>query len=109
MTVHREVEGGSEVLTCSLPAVFSTQKGLNTPRYASLKGIMAAKKKSLKVLAAGDIDLDVATVGAKASKVKVRKIAEPEAKKGGLRMITGDVATQVAEAARILRQDLKVI
>lgn len=109
VTVHREVEGGAEVLTCSLPAVFSTQKGLNTPRYASLKGIMAAKKKTLKTLAAGDLGIDAATVGAKASKVKVRKIAEPEAKKSGLRMISGDVPAQVAEAARILREELKVI
>lgn len=108
-TVHREIEGGTEVLTCTLPAVFSAQKGLNIPRYASLKGIMAAKKKTLRTLAAGDLGLDPATVGAKASKVKVRKIAEPEAKKGGLRMIPGDVTAQVVEAARILREELKVI
>ena len=109
VTVHREVEGGSEVLTCQLPAVFSAQKGLNTPRYASLKGIMAAKKKTLKTLAAGDIAIDPATVGAKASKMKLRKISEPEAKKGGLRMLSGDLAQQVTEAARILREELKVI
>ena len=45
---RREVEGGHQVLEFDLPAVVSTQKGLNEPRYPSLKGIMAAKKKPLE-------------------------------------------------------------
>ncbi len=51
-TVEREVEGGVETATCSLPAVFTCDKGLNTPRLPSLKGIMAAKKKPLEVVPA---------------------------------------------------------
>jgi electron transfer flavoprotein beta subunit len=47
--VEREVEGGVEQAACALPAVFTCDKGLNTPRLPSLKGIMAAKKKPLEV------------------------------------------------------------
>jgi electron transfer flavoprotein beta subunit len=49
-TVEREIEGGTESATCALPAVFTCDKGLNTPRLPSLKGIMAAKKKPLDVI-----------------------------------------------------------
>ena len=47
-SVEREIEGGRELLDVPLPAVFTTDKGLNEPRYASLKGIMAAKKKLIE-------------------------------------------------------------
>ncbi|MGH7752415.1 MAG: electron transfer flavoprotein subunit beta/FixA family protein, partial [Gemmatimonadales bacterium] len=47
-TAEREIEGGMEVVEFSLPAVLSTDKGLNEPRYPALKGIMAAKKKPLE-------------------------------------------------------------
>jgi len=47
-TVEREIEGGREVVEVALPAVLTTDKGLNEPRYASLKGIMAAKKKPIE-------------------------------------------------------------
>ncbi|HEY3933231.1 MAG TPA: electron transfer flavoprotein subunit beta/FixA family protein [Gemmatimonadales bacterium] len=50
-SVEREVEGGVESATCALPAVFTCDKGLNNPRLPSLKGIMAAKKKPLDVIA----------------------------------------------------------
>jgi electron transfer flavoprotein beta subunit len=45
---ERDIEGGREIVTCTLPAVISTNKGLNEPRYANLKGIMQAKKKPLE-------------------------------------------------------------
>ena len=58
---EREIEGGIEVVTCALPAVLSTDKGLNNPRLPALKGIMAAKKKPLETrpvsLGAGALDL----------------------------------------------------
>jgi electron transfer flavoprotein beta subunit len=47
LTAERDIEGAKEVVECTLPAVITTQKGLNEPRYANLKGIMAAKKKPL--------------------------------------------------------------
>lgn len=46
ITAEREIEGGREIIETSLPAVITAQKGLNEPRYASLKGIMAAKRKN---------------------------------------------------------------
>lgn len=55
-TVQRDVEGGREVVRGSLPAVISAQKGLNEPRYASLKGIMAAKKKPLEEVEAEKVE-----------------------------------------------------
>ena len=60
-TARREVEGGHEVVELGLPAAVAVQKGINDPRYPSLKGIMAAKKKPLEekdvTLAAGDLEL----------------------------------------------------
>ena len=47
-TAERDIEGAREVVTCKTPAVISCNKGLNEPRYANLKGIMAAKKKPLE-------------------------------------------------------------
>ena len=47
ITAEREIEGGKEVVESELPAVITAQKGLNEPRYASLKGIMSAKKKTI--------------------------------------------------------------
>ena len=52
---HREIEGATEKVECSLPAVFAAEKGLNEPRYPSLKGIMAAKKKPLEVMNAATL------------------------------------------------------
>ena len=49
-TAHREIEGASEILTLPLPAVLSAQKGLNEPRYETLKGIMMAKRKEIPVI-----------------------------------------------------------
>jgi electron transfer flavoprotein beta subunit len=51
-TAERDIEGAREVVTCKTPAVVSCNKGLNEPRYANLKGIMAAKKKPLEEAAA---------------------------------------------------------
>ena len=61
--VEREVDGGRETWETPLPAVVSAQKGLNEPRYASLKGIMAAKKKPVQTLDAAALGLDAAAVG----------------------------------------------
>src|SRR5512134_3970714 len=63
-TVEREIEGARETWTTSLPAVISAQKGLNEPRYASLKGIMAAKKKPIQVLDLAGLGLGPAAVAA---------------------------------------------
>ncbi|HUP64271.1 MAG TPA: electron transfer flavoprotein subunit beta/FixA family protein [Thermoanaerobaculia bacterium] len=58
LTAHREVEGAEEVIEASLPALITAQKGLNEPRYASLKGIMAAKKIAIDTKTPADLGLN---------------------------------------------------
>src|SRR5436309_4325049 len=58
LTAHRELEGAEDVVEATLPAVVTAQKGLNEPRYASLKGIMAAKKIAIDTKSVADLGLD---------------------------------------------------
>src|SRR5947207_12719176 len=92
-TVEREVEGAHETWETTLPAVLSAQKGLNEPRYASLKGIMAAKKKTVQTLDAAALGLSAETL---APKVKLVKLELPPPRPA-IRMIEGDSDTQVKE------------
>jgi len=96
-TVEREVEGGREVIAVPLPAVFSSDKGLNEPRYASLKGIMAAKKKPIeeKAVTLGEPGLEVVSM------------ALPAARAAG--RVVGQGVEAVGELVRILREEAKVI
>jgi electron transfer flavoprotein beta subunit len=104
-TVEREIEGGRETWQTPLPAVVSAQKGLNEPRYASLKGIMAAKKKPIQTLDLAALGLDAAAV---APKVKVVSLELPPARPA-VRMIEGDASTQAKELIRLLHEEAKVI
>ena len=103
--VEREVEGGREVWETTLPAVISAQKGLNEPRYASLKGIMAAKKKTIAVKDAAALGLSAADL---APKTRVASM-EPPPPRPAIRMIEGDHDTQVKELLRLLHEEAKVI
>jgi electron transfer flavoprotein beta subunit len=94
---EREIEGGVEVATCTLPAVLTCEKGLNTPRLPSLKGIMAAKKKPLEVK-------DV-TVGA--GSLAVLGLSLPADRAPG--RIVGEGPEAAPELARLLREEAKVI
>ncbi len=77
VTVDREIEGGShEVVEVQTPCVVAVQTGLNQVRYASLKGIMKAKKKPLDVKTAADLGLS-GQVGASAAKSKIESISPP--------------------------------
>jgi electron transfer flavoprotein beta subunit len=77
LTVDREIEGGAnEVVELQTPCVVAVQTGINQVRYASLKGIMAAKKKPLDVKTAADLGV-AGQVGAAAAKVSFQKIAPP--------------------------------
>jgi electron transfer flavoprotein beta subunit len=104
-TIEREIEGGRETWQTPLPAVVSAQKGLNEPRYASLKGIMAAKKKPIQVLDLTGLGLDTASV---APKVRVTAMDLPPARPA-VRMIEGDPETQAKELIRLLHEEAKVI
>lgn len=97
ITAEREIEGGREVMETSLPAVITAQKGLNEPRYASLKGIMAAKKKTI----------EEKTAAAYENKVEVISMKKPAMKQAG--RILGTDASVVPELVRLLREEAKVI
>jgi electron transfer flavoprotein beta subunit len=94
---EREIEGGVEVVTCSLPAVLTCDKGLNTPRLPALKGIMAAKKKPLEI--------KPVTLGAGTMTLLGLKLP-PERPAG---RIVGEGPEAVAELVRLLRSEAKVI
>jgi electron transfer flavoprotein beta subunit len=104
-TVEREAEGARETWETSLPAVVSAQKGLNEPRYASLKGIMAAKKKPVEVKDAAALGLEAVAL---APKVRVVALELPPAR-AAVRMIEGDADAQVKELLRLLNEEAKVI
>ena len=103
--VEREIEGAHETWETTLPAVVSAQKGLNEPRYASLKGIMAAKKKMIETKDAAALALP-----AEALSPKTRIVAmEQPAARGAVKMIEGDPETQSRELLRLLHEEAKVI
>jgi len=103
--VTREIEGAHETWETSLPAVISAQKGLNEPRYASLKGIMAAKKKVIAAKDAAALGLSAETL---APKVAVTALELPPPRPA-IRMIEGDAQTQAQELLRLLHEEAKVI
>jgi len=107
VTAHREIEGAHEVVECSLPAVLTAQKGLNEPRYASLKGIMAAKKKSIveKKLA----ELGVPEADPAHAKTRWRKLELPPPRKTAHLIPGDDPAAAARELVRLLREEAKVI
>lgn len=95
--VEREIEGGVEAAEVPLPAVLTTDKGLNQPRFASLKGIMAAKKKT--------IEERPAELGAPALEVVALELPPPRA----AGRIVGEGAAAVPELVRVLREEAKAI
>jgi electron transfer flavoprotein beta subunit len=95
--VSREVEGGRQTLKLELPALLTTQKGLNEPRYASLKGIMAAKKKEIAT-----VDSDSGEAGFETVQLSLPP-ARPEGK------IVGEGPEAVVELVRLLKEEAKVL
>jgi electron transfer flavoprotein beta subunit len=79
-TVTREVDGGLQTLSATLPAVISVDLRLNTPRYASLPNIMKAKKKEIAVKAVADYGVDIAP------RLKVLKVTEPPKRSAGIKV-----------------------
>jgi len=95
---EREIEVGSEMVEGSLPAVITAQKGLNEPRYASLKGIMAAKKKTIE-----EVDAAPATAGA-----QISALALPPERPAG-RKLEGDPAAQAQALILALKDEAKIL
>ena len=104
---HRTVEGGTVILEAPLPALFTTQRGLNEPRYASLPGIMKAKKKPLDIKTLADIGLDAENAGKPMTRIMAMKY--PPEREGGT-IIEGDSAQAKAAAlVKVLHEESKVI
>jgi electron transfer flavoprotein beta subunit len=102
----RAMDGGvREVVTGSLPAVITCERGLNTPRYAKLPAILASKSKPVENLKLDALGLTAADV---APKVTLSAYGAPPARPKG-KMIPGDVDTQVNELVRLLREEAKVL
>ena len=96
-TVTREIDGGLETLSMSLPAIVTTDLRLNEPRYATLPNIMKAKKKPLETVTPADLGVDVAP------RLKTLKVEEPPKRSAGIKV--ADVAELVAK----LKNEAKVI
>jgi electron transfer flavoprotein beta subunit len=95
--VAREVDGGLETIRVSLPAVITTDLRLNEPRYASLPGIMRAKKKEMKVIPADSLGVDTAP------RVRLLSLASPGQRAAGKKV------ADVAQLVDLLRNEAKVL
>lgn len=101
-TITRELEGGTkETIQIEMPAVISCNKGLNTPRYPSLPGIMKAKKKAIK-------ELDLNSLGVSLETYRLETYLNPPDRPEG-RILTGELDAQVDELVTLLRKDAKVL
>jgi len=101
--VGRQMEGGIEVFDLPLPAVVSAQKGLNEPRYPTLKGIMGAKKKEVKDVKAADLGLAAEPPALSVVALEMLPPRPPG------RIIPGEPAEAARELVRALREDAKAI
>ena len=95
--VTREIDGGLETLSLSMPAVITTDLRLNEPRYASLPNIMKAKKKPIDVFSTDDLGVDVTP------RLEILKVEEPQGRERGV------ILADAAELVEKLRTEAKVI
>ncbi|MCB1142462.1 MAG: electron transfer flavoprotein subunit beta/FixA family protein [Leptospiraceae bacterium] len=100
--VTREVEGGTAVVEASLPLLLTAQKGLNEPRYPSLKGIMTAKKKPITTVNAADL-------GNPSGKLEIVSLEPPPARIAGRKLEAGDADGFAQQLVKALREEAKVI
>jgi electron transfer flavoprotein beta subunit len=104
VTATREIEGGTkESFKLKCPAMITANKGLNKPRFASLPGIMKAKKKPIT-----ELSLDDLGIGEDKVKVKFTNYALPP-ERAACKMIEGEPADQVEELVKLLQEEAKVL
>jgi electron transfer flavoprotein beta subunit len=98
ITIKRQSEGGYDIVESMLPALVAVSSGINEPRYPQLKGIMAAKKKEIKVYTAADLGLPADQVGEKGAREKVLTIGRPPKRQAG-KVVTdeGEGGKQIAD------------
>jgi len=98
LSVHRETEQGYVAYQCPLPAVVSVIKGINEPRYPTMKGIMTSKKKPLEIKDAGALGLDPSQIGQTGAKTRVLAATAPEPRKAGTKVEDdGEGARKIAD------------
>ncbi|MCW7481263.1 electron transfer flavoprotein beta subunit/FixA family protein [Leptospira bourretii] len=102
VTATREIEGGTEVVETTAPLAVTAQKGLNEPRYPSLKGIMSAKKKPVDVKKPEEL-------GATGSKLEVVSLEPPPPRIAGRKLEAADAAGFASQLVKALREEAKVI
>lgn len=107
LTAHREIEGAEEIIEASLPAVVTAQKGLNDPRYASLKGIMAAKKIAIDTKSVADLGLADADIFNQ--RVVFTKLELPPEKSGGRKIDGSDPANAAREILKYITEEAKAL
>jgi len=107
LTAHREIEGAEEVLEAPTPAVITAQKGLNEPRYASLKGIMAAKKIAIDTRSPADLGVDEGDVYKQ--RVVTVSLEMPAEKSGGRKVDGADPAAAAQEILKYIREQAKAL
>ena len=107
LTAHREIEGAEEVIESSMPAVVTAQKGLNEPRYASLKGIMAAKKVPIETKSVADLGLSETEVFNQ--RVVYVSLELPPEKSGGRKVDGSDPAAAAREIVKYIREEAKAL
>jgi electron transfer flavoprotein beta subunit len=109
LKVRRELEGGiNETVELPMPALLTIQFGINQPRYASLKGIMAAKKKEFKVWSASDLGLADNEIGRDGAMYEVREVLVPE-RKSKVEILTGTPEEVSIKLVEKLRKEAKVL
>lgn len=102
---HREIEGAEEKVAFALPAVISAQKGLNEPRYETLKGIMAAKRKEIPIVTLEELGFAPDEL---AVQLELTKMESPPSREAG-KIIEGEPDEAAKKLAEFLRHDAKVI
>ena len=107
-TAWREIDEGLEIVEVPLPALFTIQQGINKPRYASLPGIMRAKKKEIKVLNAQALGMSSEEMGKITSMVNVKKLSSPPARKKG-KALEGEAQAMTKELIHLLKTEAKVL
>ena len=107
VTAHREIEGAHEVVESTLPVVLTAQKGLNEPRYASLKGIMGAKKKPIAEKKLSDLNIPEADPAN--ARTRWRKLELPAPRQACKIIPADDPAAAAKELVRLLREEAKVL
>jgi electron transfer flavoprotein beta subunit len=109
LRARRELEGGiNETVELAMPALLTIQFGINQPRYASLKGIMAAKKKELKVWSAADLGLSESEVGQAGAMYEVKEVLIPK-QKSRVEILGGTPEEAAAKLVEKLRKEAKVL